>query len=97
MRNSTGRQPLQSGVVIHVVPMDLAAVPVTGVLAVAHVRDYHDVWRFLLDGADCPLNDAILCIGTRRLLIFFSGDAEENHAADPERLHLAALSHDAID
>ncbi len=89
-------QPLQGGIVIHVAILDVAAVAVAGVLAIAHVGDHQQLGRLAADGADGALDDAIVVVGARGHFVLGFRQAEENHAADAERLHFGALLHQLV-
>ena len=91
------RQPFQRGVVIHVVVLDEAAVAVAGVFAVADVGHDQQVGGFAADGADGALHDAIVVIGAGRHFVLRFRQAEQDHAADAERMHFGALLHQFVD
>ena len=96
MRNCGGCQPFQRLVVIHFAVDDLAAVPVAGVFAVAHVRHDEQAGNIAADGADGALHDAILGISPRGRFVLALRQAEEDHAADSERPDLRAFAHDFV-
>ena len=86
-------QQVQSGVVIHGLAVDKAAVAVVGVFAQADVRDHHQVRQLVLNGFNRALNDAVLGVGLGPQRIFFRWDAEKDDRRNaqierlPGRLH----------
>ena len=96
-----GRQPFERCVVIHIAIHvaldDLAAVPVAGVLAIADVGHHQQLRHLLFDGADGALHNAVVGVGARGGLVLRLREAEQNDAADAERLHLRALAYCFVD
>ena len=68
-----------------------AAVAVRGVLAQADVGDDEQVGVRLLDRARGELDDALVVVGARALLVLLGRDAEQQHRRDAERVRLAGL------
>ena len=91
VRNRRGGQPFERLVVIHVAVDDLAAMPVAGVFAIANVGDDQQTGDLAADGADGALHDAIVGVGARSHFVLAFRQAEQDHAADAERVHLGAF------
>jgi hypothetical protein len=97
VRERRFRQPLERGVVIHVAVDDVAAVSVAGVFAVADVGDDQQPRRLFAQGADGPLHDAIVIVCAGGHFILGLRQAEENHAADAQRLHFGTFLDQFVD
>ena len=89
-------QPLERGVVIHVVVFDETAVAVAGVFAIADVGDDQQLGGFAAHGADGVLHDAVVGVGAGGHFVLGFRQAEQDHAADAERLHFGALLHQFV-
>ena len=83
------RQILQGLVVVHVLPVQNAAVAVGGVLAHAHVADIVQVRHLPLGKAERALDDAVLAPGPGAALVLVVRDAEEHHAGHARVRHLS--------
>ena len=78
-------EQLERGVVVDVAVLAHdAAVAVARVLAQAHVGHDEQVGVGLLDRADRELDDALVVVGARALLVLVVGDAEQQHGRDAE-------------
>ena len=86
------RQQPERRVVLDLVPGDEPAVPVRRVLAEADVRDDQQLLALRADRAHGSRHDAVLGVALRSLRVLAFGQAEEDHARDAQRLHLAGLA-----
>ena len=97
VRNGGLGQPLEGGVVIHVAVLDVAAVAVAGVFAIADVGDDQQALGLPADGADGALHDAVVVVGAGGHLVLEFRQAEQDHAADSQRLDFGALLDQLVD
>jgi hypothetical protein len=96
VRNRGGGQPFERLVVIHFAVDDLAAMPVAGVFAIAHVRHDQQAGYLAADGADGALHDAIVGVRPGGRFVLGFRQAEQDYAADAERPHFRAFPYDFV-
>jgi len=97
MRNRGLGQPIEGNVVIDLAILDVPAMAVAGVFAVADVGNHQQPRRLAADSADGALHDSLVVIRPGGRFVLGFGQAEEDDAADAERMDLGAFLHQFVD
>ena len=94
VRGGGAGEQLERCVVVHaaVVEHD-AAVAVAGVGAQAHVGDHDQLRVRLLERSNRELDDALVVVGARALLVLLGRQAEQQHGGDAELVRLSGVLH----
>ena len=97
VRHRGFRQPLERGIVLDFAIDHQSAMAVTGVFAIADIGHHQQFRNFALQGAHGLLDDAVVGISAGSQLILGFWNAEQNHAADAERVRLGAFGNQPVD